>query len=90
VLSVSLCLLVAELMLYLLYSPSTQFVGGMNIPYVFRTTCFGLMGPFSGMFSFFVQSPFCYATLPTLGVRGMYVLSFCPLSNVLFIGSIKC
>jgi hypothetical protein len=69
------------MMLYLLfYSPSTQFVLWHEYTTRFSTTCFGLMGPSSGMISFYVQSPFCYATHPTLasvhtlGVRGMYVL----------------
>jgi hypothetical protein len=30
--------------------PFTQFVNGINIPHVFPTTCFGLIGPSSGMF----------------------------------------
>jgi hypothetical protein len=37
-------------MLFYYILPSTQFVNGINIPHVLPTTCFGLIGPSSGMF----------------------------------------
>jgi hypothetical protein len=81
-------------MLNLLYSLFTQFVNDTNVPSVFSTTSFGLMGPFSGMFRSFIQSPlFRYS--PHTGQRShigsaWYVLFvFALLSNVLFSGSIN-
>jgi hypothetical protein len=78
-------------MLYLLYSPSTKFVNDINIPYVFPTTCFGLMGPPSGMFRFFVQSPWLrYSPHTGQCSHAWYVLFvFALLSIVLFSGRIN-
>jgi hypothetical protein len=81
-------------MLYLLYSPSIQFVNDINIPYIFPTTCFGLMGPSSGMFRFFVQSPLFRYSPHTgqcshVGSAWYVLFVFAFLSNVLFSGSIN-
>jgi hypothetical protein len=44
-------------MLFYYILPSTQFINGINIAYVFPTTSFRPIGPYSGMFSVFIWSP---------------------------------
>jgi hypothetical protein len=80
--------------LYLLHSPPIQFVNNINIPYVFPTICFGLMGPSSGMFRFFVHSPLFRYSPHTgqcshIGSVWYVLFVFALLSNVLFSGSIN-